>query len=73
MKRTKVISEIVKVLKTYEGCKLDKKCANEILNKLEDLGMNQDFKDWEYWKSEERIEINKLKTQLRTLKRFKND
>lgn len=41
MKRKDVIKDIVKILKTYEDCKLDKKCANEILTLLEILDYNR--------------------------------
>lgn len=59
MKKSKVIKEIVTVLEKWESCVLDKKCAIEILNKLEKLGMAQDYKDWEHWSKLETKEKNK--------------
>lgn len=52
MTKNKVVKELVNLLESWEGCKLEKKCAKEILKKLEELGMNQDYKDWEYWSKE---------------------
>ena len=40
MKRSKVLREIVKVLKSWENSKLTIKTAKEILNKIEELGMS---------------------------------
>lgn len=39
MKKSKIIKEIVKVLQPWESSRLDKKCAEDILTKLEELGM----------------------------------
>jgi hypothetical protein len=39
MKRSKVIRGLVKVLKPWESSMLDKKCANEILLYLEQIGI----------------------------------
>lgn len=39
MKRSKMIREILKVLKNWEGSRLEYKTAKEVLDKIEELGM----------------------------------
>ena len=39
MKRSTAKKEILKVLKTWENCRMEMKTAEEVLSKLEELGM----------------------------------
>lgn len=39
MKRSKVKKEILKILKKWESCKIESKTAEEVLSKIEELGM----------------------------------
>ena len=39
MKKSKVLREMLKILKTWENCQLETRTAKEILTKLDDLGV----------------------------------
>jgi len=39
MKRSKMIREIVKIVKTWENCQTETATGREILDKIEELGM----------------------------------
>lgn len=53
MKRAKAINKIVRVLDGWQGCKLDRETAKEILNALESLGMKPPFSEEAHKKSGE--------------------